>query len=404
MRSYSSRPLLVGRDRAERQVGRLDRQVERAAVADVDDAPAAAAPCRRAGARPPRSASASPTARCAAGGRPASASSRSSDSARCAPRLSCATAWISSTMTVSAPARKRRLRLGGEQDVERLGRRDEDVRRPARHRLALVRRRVAGAHHDADLGQRAAVASRQRAAAPPAAAAGSSGRRCRAPSAARRRRRGCGPRACRPRAAPSRRSSDQRNAASVLPEPGRRRDQRVGAGARSPASPLPAPASASRTGQRTSAPTSGENGTASPPLRIPVAPSNLARRRVVGNAVLSSPARARLYRERVPQDRSIAAVPGPWRDADERPRARDGGGPPAAGTARIAPTGSGPGGSAPRARQVDRLGRPRRSSSSTTRPSRSSSRSPGTWPSTSSATSPSRTICCTAASSTRGRR
>ena len=41
--------------------------------------------------------------------------------------------------------------LGGEQDVERLGRSDQDVRRPAHHRLPLVRRRIAGAHERANL-------------------------------------------------------------------------------------------------------------------------------------------------------------------------------------------------------------------------------------------------------------
>jgi hypothetical protein len=64
---------------------------------------------------PPRSRPISSIGRCVADRpmrcrrRPASASRRSSDSARCAPRLSCATAWISSTMTVSAPARNFRL-------------------------------------------------------------------------------------------------------------------------------------------------------------------------------------------------------------------------------------------------------------------------------------------------------
>ena len=43
--------------------------------------------------------------------------------------------------------------VGGEQDVERFGRRDEDVGRAAHHRLALARGRVAGPHGDADLGE-----------------------------------------------------------------------------------------------------------------------------------------------------------------------------------------------------------------------------------------------------------
>jgi len=50
--------------------------------------------------------------------------------------------------------------LGGEVQVERLGGGDEDVRRPLHHRRALGGRRVAGAHHDADVGElKAAVLS-----------------------------------------------------------------------------------------------------------------------------------------------------------------------------------------------------------------------------------------------------
>ena len=80
-----------------------------------------------------RSASASPRGRCAAGRSPHSAARRSSDSARCAPRLFGAMAWISSTITVRVrrpawPAGRR-----AEQDVERLRRRHEDVRRAAAH-------------------------------------------------------------------------------------------------------------------------------------------------------------------------------------------------------------------------------------------------------------------------------
>ena len=43
--------------------------------------------------------------------------------------------------------------LAGEQDVERLGRGHQDVRRLAQHRRARLGRRVAGAHEHADLGQ-----------------------------------------------------------------------------------------------------------------------------------------------------------------------------------------------------------------------------------------------------------
>ena len=83
-------------------------------------------------------------------GRPASCSSRSSVSARWAPRLVCATAWISSTITHSA-SREELARARGEHQVERLGRRDQDVRRLAQHRRALLLRRVAGADGDREL-------------------------------------------------------------------------------------------------------------------------------------------------------------------------------------------------------------------------------------------------------------
>ena len=90
--------LLGRRDRLELAVGQLEREVEVALVAGVDDRGSGGR--RRAGARPSRSAAASPTAR-RVRALSHSASSRSSVSARCAPRLSRATAWISSTITVS---------------------------------------------------------------------------------------------------------------------------------------------------------------------------------------------------------------------------------------------------------------------------------------------------------------
>ena len=43
--------------------------------------------------------------------------------------------------------------LAGQQDVQRLGRGDQDVRRPPGHRLSLRRERIAGAHGHAHLGQ-----------------------------------------------------------------------------------------------------------------------------------------------------------------------------------------------------------------------------------------------------------
>ena len=97
-----------------------------------------------------------PTGRCAGGSPPASATRRSRRSrirARCAPRLVPATAWISSTITAPdagehlPPAR-------GEQQVQALGRGDEDVRRGAQHAL---RGRAAGvspgAHRHGHLGR-----------------------------------------------------------------------------------------------------------------------------------------------------------------------------------------------------------------------------------------------------------
>ena len=104
-------------------------------------------------------------------------------------------------------------RLRGHHQVQRLRRRDQDVRRLAEHRLALVLRRVAGPQADREVG----------ADPRPAALAGCARRRRRAPSAARRRPKR------RPRAVPvgvdarsaasGEVSIPQRNAVSVLPEP-----------------------------------------------------------------------------------------------------------------------------------------------------------------------------------------
>ena len=117
--------------------------------------------------RASRSAARSPRARCAGGARPpaaaTSASRRSSESARWAPRLSPATAWISSTITVRTPASPRRPDSDGEQDEERLGRGHEHVRRALRALPALVRpgcRRCA---------RRCGCRARARPARPPAA-------------------------------------------------------------------------------------------------------------------------------------------------------------------------------------------------------------------------------------------
>ena len=70
---------------------------------------------------------------------------------------------------------------GREHQVERLGRRDEDVRRLRREGPALVRRGVAGADADRDVGQRPAPAGWPPAGCRPAASAGSARRRWRAP-------------------------------------------------------------------------------------------------------------------------------------------------------------------------------------------------------------------------------
>ena len=96
-------------------LGHLDAEVEVAPLADVDHRGRRPPRAARAGAPRPRAAAPSPTGRSAAsrGGARASrrdctsASSRSSDSARCAPRLSAATAWISSTITVRTSSQRR---------------------------------------------------------------------------------------------------------------------------------------------------------------------------------------------------------------------------------------------------------------------------------------------------------
>src|SRR5262249_13271144 len=107
-------PLLVRRHRRQLAAGRLDGEVEDARVALVDDGAGLAAGeegpdqldrvLRRRQAdplRPPR----------AQRGEGRGWSSRSGDSARCALGRSSATAWISSTMTVSTPARFSRPRV-----------------------------------------------------------------------------------------------------------------------------------------------------------------------------------------------------------------------------------------------------------------------------------------------------
>ena len=78
-----------------------------------------------------------------------SASSRSSESARWAPRLVPATACTSSRIT-RLDAAQRLARLRGQHQEERLGRRDQDVRRLLHELAPLLLRRVAGADADAE--------------------------------------------------------------------------------------------------------------------------------------------------------------------------------------------------------------------------------------------------------------
>ncbi len=151
-------------------------------------------------------------------------------SARCAPRLVGASAWISSTITASTSRSVSRacdvsIRYSDSGVVMR---RSGGWRtQPA----ALVGRGVAGAHarpvgsvqrHAEALGREPDAGQRGR--------AGSSRRRRPAPAAARCRGAAC--RACRSgqRRGSSSRSMPQRNAASVLPEPVGAQDQRVLAG------------------------------------------------------------------------------------------------------------------------------------------------------------------------------
>ena len=83
-----------------------------------------------------------------------SASSRSSDTARCAPRLVPATAWTSSTM-IGVHLAEGFPGLGRQHQEERFRGGDEDVRRVAEQRAAVRRRRVPGpdAHGDERGGQ-----------------------------------------------------------------------------------------------------------------------------------------------------------------------------------------------------------------------------------------------------------
>ena len=143
---------------------------------------------------------------------------RSSDSARWLPRLF-AGERVDLVDDDGARRREHRAaRLRAEQHVQRLRRRDDDVRRPPAHARALGLRRVAGAHQRADVDVGEAEGSEFRADAGERRLEIACECRWTAPSAATRRR----PRFVGQRpSTPSRTSSSMaaRNAASVLPEP-----------------------------------------------------------------------------------------------------------------------------------------------------------------------------------------
>ena len=143
-------PLLAGGDGLE--VGRrhLDRQVEVALVAEVDDhavGRAVGVDVVRADEERAASSIGFTVAErpMRAGRSPATWSRRARVSERWLPRLSRTRAWISSTMTVCDVAQDLAAALGGEHEVERLGRGDQDVRRVLDDGLALGLGRVAGA-------------------------------------------------------------------------------------------------------------------------------------------------------------------------------------------------------------------------------------------------------------------
>ena len=151
-----------------------------------------------------------------------------------------ASAWISSTITAST-SREDLARLRREHQVQRLGRGDQEVGRLAQHRRALASAGVSPV--------RATSADRCRAARrqpmPCSGARRFFSTSTRAPAAARCRR----SRVVRSASGAARRrsrSSAQRNAASVLPEPVGA-ERAVARRPRSPASPGPAPPWGART-------------------------------------------------------------------------------------------------------------------------------------------------------------
>ena len=132
-------PHLVGGHGSELVSRDLDGELHVAAVSDLDDIRRGAEEARDLLDRFHRGGKAD-SLRPLSSGLGHQTSSLSSESARWAPRLSSAMAWISSTITVSTLRRSSPALLGGEEDEERLRSRDQDVRRRAEHLLSSRRR------------------------------------------------------------------------------------------------------------------------------------------------------------------------------------------------------------------------------------------------------------------------
>ena len=140
-------PHLARHHRLERRAGQNQAEVARALMAGVDDrgvgagAPSEETPTRNRATAPIGFCVADRPMRCSRP--PHERSRRSSERARCAPRLFGAMAWISSTITERAVASILRPGFRAQQHVERFRRRHQDMRRAAAHALALGGRRVA---------------------------------------------------------------------------------------------------------------------------------------------------------------------------------------------------------------------------------------------------------------------
>ena len=146
--------LLVGRDRPELVVGDLDREVEVAAVAAVDDmgqGPAGADQQPRDPLdRPLGRRQADPDRRSARGLADQAVEALEGEREVGAALVAGDRVDLVDDHGVDG-AERGPAAARGQQDVERLGRGDQDVRRPLRHLLALGHRRVAGADRDPDV-------------------------------------------------------------------------------------------------------------------------------------------------------------------------------------------------------------------------------------------------------------